>query len=100
MRKPRWCSLAIAALLAPLLVAPPAAAQEQRDGPGPILDPIPDEPAPSGLGLVLDEVAQLPESETTPPPTDDRLERRNRINGLGALPDGSGRLYVPDLNGD
>lgn len=99
MRELRRCSLAIAALLAPLLIAPPPAAADEKRDPAPIIDPIPEDPAPSGLGLVLKEVAQLPESTPTPPPTDDRLARHNRINGLGALPDGSGRLYVPDLNG-
>ncbi|GLZ02996.1 hypothetical protein Acsp03_04630 [Actinomadura sp. NBRC 104412] len=80
-----------------LLAAPPAAARDD----GPILDPIPEDPAPSGLGLVVKEVAQLPESTPTPPDmvVDPRLMRHNRINYVGEVPDGSGRLYVPDLNG-
>ncbi|MFD0855444.1 PQQ-dependent sugar dehydrogenase, partial [Actinomadura adrarensis] len=68
---------------------------------GPIHDPIPDDPAPSGLGLVVQEVAQLPQSTPTPPElvVDPRLMRHNRINYVGEVPDRSGRLYVPDLNG-
>ena len=34
-----------------------------------------------------------------PPPTDARLKRQARINYVGELPDHSGRLFVPDLNG-
>lgn len=51
------------------------------------------------FGLVVEEVAQFPKSEPTPAPTDPRLMRHARINYLGELPDDSGRLYVPDLNG-
>ncbi|AOS63878.1 PQQ-dependent sugar dehydrogenase [Actinoalloteichus hymeniacidonis] len=65
----------------------------------PITDPIPEKPIQSRLGLVLDEYAQLPESEATPPATDPRLIRHNRINFVGEVPDGSGREYIPDLNG-
>lgn len=61
--------------------------------------PLPD-PKPDGLTLTLTEFAQLPPSKTNPPvPRGDKLDRHNRINYLGELPDGSGRLYVPDLNG-
>jgi hypothetical protein len=83
------------ALLASLLAVPPAHAAE------PIRDPIPEDPAASGLGLVLQEVAQLPKSTPTPPElvTDPRLKRHNRINYVGEIPDGSGRFFVPDLNG-
>ena len=93
----RWSVPTILALAASLLAAPPAAARDD----GPVIDPIPEDPAPAGLGLVVQEVAQLPESEPTPPDmvTDPRLERHNRINYVGEIPDGSGRLYVPDLNG-
>jgi glucose/arabinose dehydrogenase len=63
-----------------------------------ILDPLPD-PTLSTLALTLEEYAQLPESQPDPPPTDERLNRTNRINYLGEVPDGSGRQYVPDLNG-
>ncbi|WP_262401705.1 hypothetical protein [Actinomadura sp. CNU-125] len=66
MRKLRWCPLAITALLASLVAVPPAAAGQQApQQPAPILDPIPEDPAPAGLGLVLEKVAQLPESETS-----------------------------------
>jgi hypothetical protein len=52
----------------------------------------------SGLALTLKEFVTMPRSE--PPPTDDpRLQRWARINFLGEVPDGSGRLFVPDLNG-
>jgi hypothetical protein len=77
------------------LATPPAAAQTGE----PIADPIPEQPIASGLGLELKEFVELPQSEPTPAPTDQRLVRWNRINYLGELPDGSGRLYVPDLNG-
>jgi glucose/arabinose dehydrogenase len=65
----------------------------------PLTDPLPD-PVQSNLGLVLTEFASFPKSEPTPTPTDNRLVRWARINYLGELPDGSGRLYVPDLNGN
>ncbi|SER18721.1 Glucose/arabinose dehydrogenase, beta-propeller fold [Lentzea xinjiangensis] len=64
----------------------------------PIADPLPT-PGASGIGLELTEVARLPKSEPVPPPTDARLRRHNRINHLGEVPDGSGRLFVPDMNG-
>lgn len=98
MKKLRWCLLTTLAMLAALITVLPAGAQARDDAP--ILDPIPDDPAPSGLGLVLKEVAQLPKSEPSAPPTDPRLQRWNRINHVGELPDHSGRLYVPDLNGN
>jgi glucose/arabinose dehydrogenase len=64
--------------------------------PGP---PIPD-PKPDGLTLTLTKFLTLPASKTNPPvPRGDKLDRFNRINYLGELPDGSGRLFVPDLNG-
>jgi glucose/arabinose dehydrogenase len=76
--------------------APGAPAQEGA----PIADPIPEQPIQSGVGLRLTEFTRLPQSNTFPgPPTDQRLVRWNRINYLGEVPDGSGRLYVPDLNG-
>ncbi|MDL4775499.1 MULTISPECIES: PQQ-dependent sugar dehydrogenase [Thermomonosporaceae] len=100
MKKLRWSIPTIIALMATLLAAllaspPPAGAR----APDPVLDPIPDDPAPSGLGLVLKEVAQLPKSEPSAPPTDPRLIRYNRVNHVGEVPDGSGRLFAPDLNG-
>ena len=85
----------ILALIVALLAAPPAPAQQDD----PIADPIPEDPVPSGLGLVVEEVASFPKSEPTPPPTDPRLMRQARINYIGEVPDGSGRTYVPDLNG-
>ncbi|WP_117210759.1 PQQ-dependent sugar dehydrogenase [Allorhizocola rhizosphaerae] len=66
-------------------------------GGGPIANPIPQDPIQSGLGLVLTEWAQFPQSSPTPTPTDSRLQRHARINYLGELPDG--RRFVPDLNG-
>lgn len=75
------------------------AASDQPDPNTPITDPVPEGPAPADLALVLEEVAQLPESDPTPTPTDPRIMRHNRINFVGEVPDGSGRLYVPDLNG-
>jgi glucose/arabinose dehydrogenase len=74
----------------------PASAQAQADEP--IQDPLPD-PVQSDLGIVVEEFAQFPKTEPVPPPTDPRLMRHARINYLGEVPDGSGRLYVPDLNG-
>lgn len=60
--------------------------------------PLP-EPSPDGFGVTLTKFLTLPRSEPKPPVPDDRLERYNRINYLGEIPDGSGRLYVPDMNG-
>lgn len=86
----------IAGLCAALL---PATAAHSQDADGPIFDPLPD-PELSDLGIVLEEFAQLPESDpSSGTVTDRRLMRHNRINYLGEMPDGSGRLYVPDLNG-
>jgi len=64
----------------------------------PIADPAPEE-IQSTIGLVLEEYAPFPKTEPIPAPVDRRLMRHARINGLGELPDGSGRTYVPDLNG-
>jgi glucose/arabinose dehydrogenase len=61
--------------------------------------PLPD-PKPDGLAITLTEFAQMPPSKTNPPvPRGDKLDRYARINYLGELPDGSRRLFVPDLNG-
>src|SRR4051794_30999493 len=65
----------------------------------PLLDPIPEDPTPSELALTIKEFAQFPKSEPFPPTTDARLVRWARINFLGELPDGSHRMYTPDLNG-
>ena len=94
MRTSRWSLLAIIGLVASLLQAVPAAAAD-----GAVHDPITKAPVQSDLGLVLKKWAQFPESSPTPAPTDQRLMRRNRINYFGDIPDGSGRAYVPDLNG-
>ncbi|WP_245866211.1 PQQ-dependent sugar dehydrogenase [Prauserella marina] len=96
MSKPRWSLLATVTLVTTLLAGAPAAAQDE----GPITDPIPEDPVTSELGLTVREFAQFPKSEPTPAPTDPRLMRHARINHLGELPDGSGRKYVPDLNGN
>lgn len=97
MSKPRRWLVAIAgAVVAAGLAVPPSAAAQADT---PIQDPLPD-PVPSSLGLTVQEFAQFPKTETTPPPVDPRLVRHNRINFLGEVPDGSGRLYVPDLNGN
>jgi len=63
----------------------------------PLLNPLPD-PTPSRLGIEVTELAQLPESTTTPATQDQRLVRHNRITHLDEVPDGSGRLMVPDNN--
>ena len=101
MRKTRWWVAAVttslvAAALSPL--ATPATADNAGSGPG--APPIPPDPQASNLGLVLEEYAQLPASTPNGSWTDVRLgARHNRINYIGEVPDGSGRLYVPDLNG-
>lgn len=94
MRTPRWILLMVIGLVAALLQAVPATAADD----GAVHDPLPG-PVQSDLGLVLKKYAQLPQSEPTPAPTDQRLMRWARINDFGELPDGSGRKYVPDLNG-
>lgn len=63
----------------------------------PLLNPLPD-PRLSTLGIEVTELAQLPESQTTPETQDARLVRHNRITHLDEVPDGSGRLMVPDMN--
>lgn len=65
---------------------------------GPITDPIPAEPIVSGLALTLQEFVTMPPSDS-PPVDDPRVQRWARINFLGEVPDRSGRLFVPDLNG-
>ena len=70
--------------------------------PKPFAAPKPplDDPKPDGLTLTLTKFATLPKSSTNPKvPRGDKLDRHNRINYLGDVPDGSGRLFVPDLNG-
>src|ERR1041384_3766131 len=75
--------------------APLAATADDLETP----DPIPEEPRPSDLALVVEEFAQFPESAPFPPTTDPRLVRHARINFLTELQDGSGRMFTPDLNG-
>jgi glucose/arabinose dehydrogenase len=94
-RRTRLIPTASAATLAVALLSAPLASGDDEER---ILDPLPD-PTLSTLALTLEEYAQLPESQPDPPPTDERLNRTNRINYLGEVPDGSGRQYVPDLNG-
>ncbi|MBP2320274.1 glucose/arabinose dehydrogenase [Kibdelosporangium banguiense] len=89
----RYLSIAVPLVVA-VLLAPPALADD-----APILDPIPEKPITSGIALTLQELATMPKSDPEPPVTDVRLRRHARINYLGEVPDGSGRLYVPDLNG-
>jgi hypothetical protein len=104
MSKRRWRSAVAAvavtaAALVPLTTATVTTAMTTATvGSGPITDPAPEE-IQSTLGLVLEEYAQFPKTEPIPAPVDRRLMRHARINGLGELPDGSGRRYVPDLNG-
>ncbi|MEV0227113.1 PQQ-dependent sugar dehydrogenase [Streptomyces sp. NPDC050704] len=89
--------LTLLALVLSTLVALPAATARAAE---PITDPIPERPAASGIGLTVEEYAAFPKTEPTPGPvTDPRLVRHARINYLSELPDGSGRMAVPDLNG-
>ncbi|WP_116951760.1 PQQ-dependent sugar dehydrogenase [Jiangella endophytica] len=100
-RSRRWLAAVTAFLLAAALTPfdPPATAGAP-DPDVPITDPIPQPIKPSTRGLVLEEYAQLPPSTPNGPVTDVRIgSRHNRINYLGEVPDGSGRMYVPDLNG-
>jgi hypothetical protein len=86
-----------------LLAAPPAVSHDHHDEYDPddrLINPLP-EATESNLTLTLEELTQLPASDTYPPasPTNPRAYRHNRINYVGEVPDGSARLYVPDLNG-
>lgn len=92
----RWVAVATTALVVGLL-GPAAAVGTSTDER--IADPVPQDPAQSHLGLVLEEHHQFPATETVPPATDYRLQRHARINHIGDLPDSSGRQFVPDLNG-
>jgi glucose/arabinose dehydrogenase len=96
MTKLRWCLLTIVAVLAALCSVPRTAALADDQQ---ITDPIPERPITSGLGLTVEEYTQFPKSEPTPAPVDPRLVRWARINYIGEVPDGSGRMFVPDLNG-
>src|ERR1043166_6206969 len=57
--------------LPPASPAPLAATADDLENP----DPIPEEPRPSDLALVVEEFAQFPESAAFPPTTDPRLGR-------------------------
>ncbi|MGH1563384.1 PQQ-dependent sugar dehydrogenase [Mumia sp. DW29H23] len=99
MTQRRWSLLAAAALVAATMTtATTAAGADDPAPPAPLTDPLP-EPVLADFGLVVEEVAQFPKSDPVPAPTDPRLMRHARINYLGEIPDGSDRLYVPDLNG-
>src|SRR5215211_6928349 len=98
MTKPMRCLLTVGALLLSVLTAP-AHATAAPDPDTPIADPIPEDPIESRLALQLTEFAQFPKSDPVPAPTDPRIVPHARINYLGAVPDGSGRFFVPDLNG-
>ncbi|WP_210502918.1 PQQ-dependent sugar dehydrogenase [Nocardioides xinjiangensis] len=102
MRKTRWWVAAVSTSVAAAALSPVALpATAGGAGSGSVAPPIPPDPSPSTLGLVLEEYAQLPASTPNGPWTDVRIgTRHNRINHIGELPDGSGRLYVPDLNGN
>ncbi|WP_405574342.1 PQQ-dependent sugar dehydrogenase [Streptomyces sp. NBC_01167] len=96
---PLLLALMALALLVPVLAATPftARAAEAVDS---VRDPVPRQPVESGLGLVVEEYAAFPKTEPVPGPvTDPRLRRHARINFLSELPDRSGRMAVPDLNG-
>jgi hypothetical protein len=86
-------ALVMFAALVPLLHGAPQSPDQA------ILDPIPQGPVASGLGLTVEEFASFPKSEPQPTPTDKRLVRWARINDIGEIPDGSRRMFVPDING-
>ncbi|TDD72610.1 hypothetical protein E1262_01745 [Jiangella aurantiaca] len=102
MRKSRRRLAAVTAFVLAAALTPlyPPATADTPDPDAPITDPIPQAVKPSTRGLILEEYAQLPASTPNGPVTDVRIgSRHNRINYLGEVPDGSGRMYVPDLNG-
>ena len=94
-----WAPVAATALVAALFAPGSWSSAAPAAGGEPVSDPIPQDPVQSGLGLVLEEYHQFPKTEPVPAPTDKRLMRHARINYIGEVPDGSGRQYVPDLNG-
>lgn len=100
MRKSPWWLAAVTASVLAATLTPGGSTAVAADPDAPITDPIPEPIQPSTLGLVLEEFAQLPASTPNGRVTDVRISsRHNRINYIGELPDGSGRLQVPDLNG-
>ncbi|MFF9511982.1 PQQ-dependent sugar dehydrogenase [Streptomyces sp. NPDC014724] len=94
-----WAAVAAVAALAVGGLAAPSHADEPAATTAALTDPIPQKPVQSRTGLVLQEFAQFPKSEPVPAPTDPRLARHARINTINELPDGSGRMATPDLNG-
>src|ERR1700716_2550654 len=82
----RYLLAVVAAGAMVALTARPAVAESV-----PVADPIPEQPIMSNLALTLQEFAQFPKSETTPPPIDPRLMRFATINYIGQLRDFSGR---------
>jgi len=87
-------------VISDLAVLDPVASQsELADDAQPLLDPIPEDPTPTDLALLVQPFVQFPPSAPFPPTTDPRLVRRARINFIGDIPDGTGRMYTPDLNG-
>jgi glucose/arabinose dehydrogenase len=90
----RLLAIVAVPLAVSLVSVPPVLADD-----GPILDPIKEKPVASGLLLTVQEMVTMPKSDTNPPTGDQRLRRYARINYIGEVPDHSGRMYVPDLNG-
>jgi hypothetical protein len=89
-------ALSVAVLVTVACSAPQAGMPQAA---GPLVHPLAD-PTPSGLGLTLRELVTIPPSKPNPPaPVGDNLDRWARVNYLGEVPDSSGRLFVPDLNG-
>ncbi|HZJ67365.1 MAG TPA: hypothetical protein VFD36_27845, partial [Kofleriaceae bacterium] len=87
-------------VISDLAVLDPVASQSVlADDAQPLLDPIPEDPTPTDLALLVQPFVQFPPSAPFPPTTDPRLVRRARINFIGDIPDGTGRMYTPDLNG-
>lgn len=100
MRTTRWWVSAVTATVLAATLTPLAPSATADDADTSITDPITAEIERSSLGLVLEEYAQLPASVPNGTVTDGRIgSRHNRINYVGEVPDGSGRMYVPDLNG-
>jgi glucose/arabinose dehydrogenase len=92
----RHC-LTVATIFVTVLAAASCSTPPQASGP--LVHPLED-PIASGMGLTLQELVTIPPSKPNPPPPPgDSLDRWARINYLGEVPDGSGRLFVPDLNG-
>src|SRR3712207_5595304 len=101
MRRSRWWVAAVTTSLVAAALSPWASPATAGKASGSGAPPIPPDPEPSTLGLVLEEYAQLPASTPNGPWTDVRIgTRHKRIHHVGELPHGSARLYVPDLSGN